>query len=194
MTEEQEAALPKRIEQGYFSYPDETRAGDAASELEKIKRLEAQIDYNKPKVVYALYNKMLLGEVFSTPEGFSYLLHIRQYLEDHLYEIGEAVPGIPVEMFIREEVTGAGETEAPKERETAAKKKKGADTLSYRIVIVALVLLVIAMMGITALSDSPTILDYEKKLQDKYASWEMELSEREAEIRARELELKKSGD
>ena len=187
---EPEEALPQRIEQGYYSYPDETEAGAAANELEKIRRLEAQIDYNKPKVVYALYNKMLLGEVFSSPEGFAYLLHIRQYLEDNLYEIGEAIPGIPVEMFMREKVQ---EVPVPEKR-PPVRKRKEQDTLSYKIVIAALALLVIAMLVITALSDSPTILNYEKKLQDKYAAWEMELSEREEAVRIKELELKKGGE
>ena len=184
-------ALPRRIEQGYYSYPDEDAAGEAAGELEKIRRLEAQIDYNKPRVVYALYNKMLLGEVFSTPEGFAYLLHIRQYLEEHVYEIGEAVPGIPVEMFMKETVT---EVPVPEKKETKNNKKKEPDIMSYRIVIVALIVLVAAMLIITALSDSPTILNYEKKLQDRYAAWEMELSEREDAVRARELELKRDGE
>ncbi|MCR4585211.1 MAG: hypothetical protein K5686_05745 [Lachnospiraceae bacterium] len=190
MVEEQDA-LPQRIEQGYYSYPDEDAAGEAANELEKIRRLEAQIDYNKPKVVYALYNKMLLGEVFSTPEGFAYLLHLRQYLEDHVYDIGEAVPGIPVEMFIHEKIQ---EVPAGEEKNPNRRKKKDQDTLSYKIIITALALLVIAMLVITALSDSPTILNYEKKLQDRYASWEMELAEREDAIRAKELELKKGGE
>ena len=181
---EADPTLPERIEQGYYSYPDEETAAEAASELEKIRRLEAQIDYNKPKVVYALYNKMLLGEVFSTPEGFAYLLHLRQYLEENAYEIGEVIPGIPIEMFIHETV-----------QEVAVPQKvRKPDTLSYKIVIGALSLLVIAMLVITALSDSPTILNYEKKLQDRYASWEMELTQREDAVRAKELELKKSGE
>ncbi len=188
---EADPALPQRIEQGYYSYPDEDTAGEAASELEKIRRLEAQIDYNKPKVVYALYNKMLLGEVFSTPEGFAYLLHLRQYLEENAYEIGEAIPGIPLEMFVHEVVQEMPEVEKGKKKGSKVNK---ADTLSYKIVIVALALLVVAMLVITALSDSPTILNYEKKLQDRYASWEMELTEREDAVRAKELELKKSGE
>ena len=187
---EPEEGLPQRIEQGYYSYPDEDTAGEAANELEKIRRLEAQIDYSKPKVVYALYNKMLLGEVFSTPEGFAYLLHLRQYLEDNVFDIGEAVPGIPIEMFLHEKIV---EVPAPEKR-GAGRKKKDQDTLSYKIIIGALAILVIAMLVITALSDSPTILNYEKKLQDRYASWEMELNEREDALRARELELKKGGE
>ncbi len=188
MDETDEVLLPQRIEQGYYSYPDEEQAGEAANELEKIRRLEAQIDYNKPKVVYALYNKMLLGEVFSTPEGFAYLLHLRQYLEDNVYDIGETVPGIPVEMFIHEKTV-----EVPVPDKTSRRRKKNQDTITYKIIIGALALLVIAMLVITALSDSPTILNYEKKLQDRYASWEMELSEREEAVRVKELELKKGG-
>ena len=93
-------------------------------------------------------------------------------------------------MFIREKIQ---EVPVPEKREVR-RRRKDQDTLSYKIVIVALSLLVVAMLVITALSDSPTILNYEKKLQDRYASWEMELTEREDAVRARELELKKGGE
>ena len=50
-----------------------------------------------------------------------------------------------------------------------------------------LVAAVIAMFVITLKSDHPNILNYERTLQDRYASWEQELTEREAVLREKEL-------
>ena len=59
------------------------------------------------------------------------------------------------------------------------------------IVIASLVVALIAMLVIAVVSDNPNILNYERVLQDKYASWEKELDEREELIREKELELKR---
>ena len=45
------------------------------------------------------------------------------------------------------------------------------------------------MFLITATSGQTTILNYEKKLQDRYAQWEQQLTQREKSIREEEQEL-----
>ena len=60
-----------------------------------------------------------------------------------------------------------------------------------KIVITFLVVALVAMLIIALVSDNPNILNYERVLQDKYSSWEMDLKEREDAIRQKELELKK---
>jgi hypothetical protein len=42
------------------------------------------------------------------------------------------------------------------------------------------------MLIIMATSQLPTIIDYETKLQDKYASWQEELQSREAQVKQAE--------
>ena len=54
---------------------------------------------------------------------------------------------------------------------------------------VLLVLAIAAMFMITLRSDNPNVLNYERALTDKYASWEQELTERERAVREKELEL-----
>ena len=48
---------------------------------------------------------------------------------------------------------------------------------------------IIAMFTITLESDNPNVLNYERALTDRYASWEQELTEREQAVRQREREL-----
>ena len=45
------------------------------------------------------------------------------------------------------------------------------------------------MFVITLTGNNPTILNYEQKLQNKYAGWEQELTERENAVREKEREL-----
>jgi hypothetical protein len=48
---------------------------------------------------------------------------------------------------------------------------------------------IIAMFAIAMSSDSPTVLNYENELTDKYSAWEEELTEREAAVKEKERAL-----
>lgn len=52
-----------------------------------------------------------------------------------------------------------------------------------------LVVCVVAMFAMALTSDSPTIVDYQSKLLNRYASWEQELTEREKAVSEKEQEL-----
>ena len=66
--------------------------------------------------------------------------------------------------------------------------KKAGIRLSV-IMNIVMIVAIIAMFVITLNSDQPNILNYERNLQDKYASWEQELTRREQTVREREREL-----
>ena len=68
-------------------------------------------------------------------------------------------------------------------------KEKERFTLSV-ILNVMLALAIVAMFVISFVSDQPNILNYERAITDKYASWEQELNQREQTIRDKERELK----
>ena len=54
---------------------------------------------------------------------------------------------------------------------------------------IVMIVAIIAMFVITLNSDQPNILNYERNLQNKYASWEQELTQREQTVREKEREL-----
>ncbi len=54
---------------------------------------------------------------------------------------------------------------------------------------VVLMLLIALMFYISMTSTNPTALNYERAVQNKYAEWERELSERESAVREKEREL-----
>ncbi|MGN0402770.1 MAG: hypothetical protein ACI4HQ_11020, partial [Acetatifactor sp.] len=58
------------------------------------------------------------------------------------------------------------------------------------ILNVLLVVAIMVMFRITLKSNNPNVLNYERVITDKYATWEEELTERERIIREKEKELK----
>lgn len=53
------------------------------------------------------------------------------------------------------------------------------------VICALLVIMMVSMFAITLTSDSPTILDYEKKIVNRYEAWEQELDAREQELDAK---------
>lgn len=186
--------MESRIEQGYFSYPDVASAEAAVTEGEKIRRLERQLDYRRPQLVYTLYVKALEGNVFHTAEGFAYLLRIREYLENNRENITGEIPGLPSD-FLQDDTelkdTKSRLTESKdtlRRMRTDLKRTRIGRSISH-VVIAFLLVAVIAMLIIAGMSDNPNIVNYERVLQDRYAEWEMQLKERENAVREKERAL-----
>ena len=57
------------------------------------------------------------------------------------------------------------------------------------IINIVLIITLIAMFQIAKNSESPNILNYEKVITDRYASWEQNLTDREKAVREKEREL-----
>lgn len=83
---------------------------------------------------------------------------------------------------------GRNKKEIPPEEQL---KKTKTINLYLKIVIVLLVAVIGGMFYILQTSDSPTILNYETKLVNKYATWEEKLDEREAKLKEKENALAK---
>ncbi len=82
------------------------------------------------------------------------------------------------------------------ERVVPSKKKDGEKngfTLSV-ILNVLLAVAIVAMFFISYVSEQPNVINYERALTSKYASWEQELTQREQAVRERERELKINQD
>jgi hypothetical protein len=58
------------------------------------------------------------------------------------------------------------------------------------IVNVILVVMVLVMFFIALSGNQPNILNYRRVITDEYANWEQELTEREAQLREKEKEIK----
>ena len=58
--------------------------------------------------------------------------------------------------------------------------------IKLMIVNIVLVVVIAAMAVILKTSSTPIVIDYERKLQDKYATWQEQLESQEASLKARE--------
>ena len=172
-----------------FQFGTEGDANLARNEKEKIKKLEERLDYNNPQIVEAVYKKAIENRSFKTPIGYVFLDKLHKTLEDAQVK---DIPNIQVYGVhsLRERSEYISEKVKPSEKKQLTlldierKNKKKSIYLN-----IALVALVIAMFYISFTGSNPTVLNYERALQDKYSSWEQELSQREGVIREKEREL-----
>ncbi|CDF41499.1 putative uncharacterized protein [Roseburia sp. CAG:182] len=100
---------------------------------------------------------------------------LQQYLRKIPYIAEKDILPIPVK-------SGNADTK-PKEQKEKTDFKKRYQTLT--VICALLVIMVVSMFAITLTSDSPTILDYEKKIVNRYEAWEQELDAREQELDAK---------
>lgn len=182
------------------SYQFETKEEyeQALQEKNGINYLNAQLDVNNIEKVYQLYTELVDKKIFITVIGIDYLKKLRgillrdsRFSADNLRPIRITTVNKQVKNRVEKYISSKYETEVRQHK----KEKEGIrNKLNTSIIInVVLVIMLIAMFFISKSSSNPTIIDYERKLQDKYASWESDLKEKEQELKDFEWELKELG-
>ena len=177
---------------GGYLFFTEKDAELARAEEQKIAYLEAHMDYNAPESIRYIYEKAIHDRLFKTPVGLQYLKHLQEFLMEHSEDGEEKL--IPIPLYVTFD-NGLRENVKPVKQRVAAaggdRAEKGKAALFVSVVSnILLVAAMIAMFYISFKSDQPNIMNYERALRDKYASWEQELIQREQTVRQRELELK----
>lgn len=187
----------QKLSVGGFVFFTEKDAELAAAERKKIKYLEARVDYTRPESILSVYKSSIERRIFRTPVGFEYLKGLREFLLTQPDAKPQEIPEIPLYCNFSSEIrvngTPAKSRVKPAREEDPEEKRR----FRYRMSVmlnVLLVLAIAAMFMITLRSDNPNVLNYERVLTDKYASWEQELTERESELRTWELELDRESE
>ncbi len=156
----------------------------AAEEKKKVAYLQKNMDMKVPQNVLAVYNKANRDRVFKTPIGLSYLVELRNYLL-HLGVPEDKLD--PVHLYANYEPRPKDRSESVKTRMIQTKKNELRKNLRISVLLnVLLALAIVAMFAITLNSDNPNMLNYEQAIQNRYAAWEQELTEWEAELRERD--------
>lgn len=173
---------------GYLFYT-ENDARLARTEMQKIEYLEERIDYSAPDTIRYIYEKAIHERLFQTPVGLEYLRKLREYLLSRPEVNPETVVDIPIYVVYGRELRSR--TDPARARILAAQKK---DKEKQRFILsvllnVLLGVAIAAMFYISYSSVQPNIINYERALTDRYASWEQDLTEREQTIRDKEREL-----
>lgn len=190
----------EKVSVGGFSFLSKDEEEVAKKEQEGVKYIRSKTDMDNPEMVLQIYNKMIEQNFFETVVGYSYLKELQEYLHTVPFIKNEDVQPILVrhtafEKEIRKErIKQRNQQKNMKSKLDEVKRSSNNSVLGRKyklsmMINLILVCCVVGMFIISMTSSSPTILNYEGKLLDKYASWEEKLSEREQEIRLKESEL-----
>lgn len=189
---------------GGYIFDDENKAKKAAKELKAVEYILGQIKDADEKGVLTVYKKLIKQRLFSTEIGMSFLSQLRKNLIDsNVFSENE----IPAVYSLEESIEEKQSEEIPKAKEKSKSTKEKADKFVESadsdafaqikklkrinsillILCITLLLSVIGMFYVNSTINSPTILNYEEKLIDKYSSWEQDLTERENALKEKEL-------
>ena len=181
------------MDTGGFSFCSERDEKLARAEQRKIEYLEARIDYTRPESILHVYDKSIQEQLFKTPVGLLYLKKLQDFLLKQPTIDPVRVQAIPLyDTYADPQQSFAG---ADKPTPQAARKKER-EKARFQVSVVLNILLVLAicaMFVISFVSDHPNIFNYERALQDRYASWEQDLAAREQAVRDKERELNMDG-
>lgn len=178
----------ERIIDGFY-FDDADLLKEAKKEAEGVRYMKARVDLEQPEKVFGIYKRMLEQKSFQTQVGYAYLRELQEYLR--------AMPQIPnddiapIRIYADLRVLDASGT-----TESLRKENKKAKQSLRRSVFLNIALFVVigVIFGIALTSRSPTVLNYEKELVNRYSAWEQELKEREAAVEEREGALGLYGD
>lgn len=173
-----------------FIFGTQEDADLAQKEKKRIERIEGKMDYSDSHTITAVLNKAIDERVFKTPIGYEFLRKLQNTLRNNP-TIEDDIPDIPVygTFSLRESDVIVAKRVAPSTKKPPKQKKEAFSRKTSVILNVVLLILVFVMFFITLNGSSPNILNYERALQNRYAAWEEELSDREAVIRDKEKEL-----
>ncbi len=175
------------VADGFF-FRDKQAAEQAQREAEGVKFIQEKIDRSQPRMVLQVYNQVVRQNMFETVVGQTYLKDLQEYLKAVPEIQPDEILPIQVEQVRHTVVLTPPKKEEPKEQVvTRVKHKDYKKSFQMSFILnIALIVCIIFMFLINLSSDSPTILNYENKLIDKYVQWEEELEEREQILRERE--------
>ena len=179
-----------------FCFENEEEAAQAKKEADGVRYLREKINTDAPESVLGIYNKMVQQRLFETAVGYTYLGELQEYLKSIPFIDAEAILPIPVQHPVLEESI---QKKRRAERKTTPETQIQVQNFDFRkryqaalYVCLVLFLCIVGMFAVSISSSSPTILNYETKLIDRYEQWERELEEREAALKEREKELERN--
>ena len=179
---------------GGYHFFTEKDAQIARTEVQKIEYLEERMDYSSPESIRYIYEKTIHERIFKTPVGLRYLQKLRDFLLSQPEIEQSDVIDIPLyvsfDSELRDHTSPARQRVVP-----AGKKDKEKTRFTLSVILnILLAFAILSMFYISFVSEQPNIVNYEKALISKYASWEQDLTDREQVIREKERELKINQD
>lgn len=173
---------------GGYIFEDENKAKLAAKELRAVEYILGQLKNADEKGVFTVYKKLLNQRQFSTEIGMSFLTQLRENLiQSGTFSEEEIPPVYKLEEEQPKEADASTKVIKPQAESSSQIKRLKLINRVLLVLCITLLLCVIGMFYVNSTINSPTILNYEEEILNKYASWEQELSEREAAVKEKEL-------
>lgn len=196
-----------------FTFETEEEARLAGKEAEGIKYIRSRNDMDDPDAVLKLYNRLIEKEIFATPVGIGFLEELQSNLLAIPYIRQEQLLPLPVfkpqksrgGTGTQEKMSGpqqtsdekaAGMTGSEENKKIAPVRTQSERDYRKPFLVSTFFAVVfgVALIGIFIIivmsTNNVTILNYQNQLIDRYEQWEMDLNQRESELREREEALK----
>lgn len=184
----------RKMSVGGYHFFTEKDAQIARMEEQKIEYLEERMDYSSPESIRYVYEKAIHERLFKTPVGLRYLDKLRDFLENQPETEPGDVIDIPLYVSFDSELRAQA---SPARQRVVPDRKKDKEKTKFTLSVILNILLVFAILSmfyISFVSEQPNIVNYERAIVNKYASWEQDLTDREQLIREKERELKINQD
>ncbi len=178
----------KELVMSGFLFSTNKEYNDAKEEQEAIEYLKANSDLSNSKVVLKLYNKLNENRTFHTPVGYTFLKELQDIVLKAAIVKSEDIDDIYIPAQSNSESEELNALSLNHFKQIA--EKEHTQNRNSRIINIFLVLVIIAMIGISIYSDRTVYSDFENKVIDKYASWEEELNNKEQLLNELETKLK----
>ena len=183
-----------------FVFHSRRDAQRAQKEYDGVRYLQAKTDNEiDPEKLLQVYNRLIDQKMFETPIGTCYMKHLQDQIREAPYIMEEAI--FPLEGSTNKNVVPPEKPSAPAPKRNKKHEKKQLDdaakgagrgraafTLSA-VLNVILVIIVVGMFMLAKTINSPTILNYENEIINKYESWQQELEQREEAVKKAEDKL-----
>lgn len=178
-----------RFEYQGYSFATAKEMDLAKKEAESIEYIKAKIDYKDRDKLKKMYDSLVEKQSFITPVGVAFMKEM--YQEISMFS-AQPVSGVPVTVPIELKQGGKLTKEWKDKSEAKSKAKKEIYEVKLRnsrIINAFLIVLIIAMFAVVIFGKNSPFQDAEEKIQDKYATWEEELNQREQALDIREQGL-----
>lgn len=184
-----------------FVFKSQEDADRAYEEQQKVQYIASKLDMNRPEAVLTIYQRITKGNMFYTPVGLEYVRELQSYLYKSQAVLDDQIPDIVLPINYTEAIRvkeAEAEDTVRRVRKTelqgAKTKKDYKQDYKYSVIVnVILAVTIIALFIVALKSDNLNIINYRTRLQNEYASWEEQLSQREEAVREKEKELIEQG-
>ena len=176
--------------QGY-SFDTAKEMNLAKQEAESIEYIKAKMELKNREKAKILYDNLVEKQSFVTPIGIQFMKELQQDLS--LFS-SKPLAGVPVRLALENVKAGQGKLTQGfiadnKERNNQLQDYYKNKLRNSSIMNLGFVLIIIAMFLVVLLGKNSPLKDSEQKLQDKYATWEEQLKEKELLLQEKEAQL-----